>query len=135
MPMNEITKGHWVPYNNMTNVEQESNLTPAQHKSTLIWLHDLDGQSTDYLTYFIKDNRYQVAPITTKVVFPQASDEINDLYSTKEGVRTASWFNEYMNENITRPWKYNITDDENTWKKGQYDLEDLKEQISNVTQI
>lgn len=84
----------------------------------MIWLHDLEGWSTDYLKYFIKDNRYKVAPLTTKIVFPEATNEINDYFSMKKGERTRSWFNEYNFPNISRPFVYNITDEETTWKKG-----------------
>lgn len=74
-----------------------------------------------------------MAPLTTKIVFPEATSEINDFYSMRKGDRTRSWFNEYNFPNISRPFVYNVTGKEETWKKGQFDREELKDTISNVT--
>lgn len=79
-------------------------ITAQEHKSTIIWLHDMSSSAADILPYFIKDKGYRLAKDNTKIVFPQATEEINDFFSEKEGERTESWFNEYWNENITRPF-------------------------------
>ena len=113
---------------------QNETLPISAHKSTIIWLHDMSESAADALPYFIKDKSYRLAKDNTKIVFPQASKEINDFFSKNPKDKTESWFNEYMNENITRPWKFNPPGMNETLKnKTLKDFDELRVEVVNQT--
>ena len=87
----------------------------------------MTGGASDFLDWFIKENDLQLAPFTTKIVFPQAPEQKNDWYGEEE---TTSWFNEFDGKNKKQ---YNVTYDKATWKVNQTDLEGRKKVISDVT--
>ena len=96
----------------------------------------MSESAADILPYFIKDKSYRLANDKTKIVFPQAQKEINDYFSKNPNERTESWFNEYMNENITRPWNYNspdLNDTSKDWNKTLLTFDELRIKLVNQT--